>query len=135
MRPIFPYEGIRKTPAPVVPSQEGINTATDTPYYVYTLYDRDDPTITYDMTFGDYITFVQSNAKTGPDGVTPNGGLRVNNGWILYIKGTYLYYSSYYVQNIFTVSTWSEAGDLFVDKDGYLIYTPYVPGTITGLSS
>jgi hypothetical protein len=135
MRPIFPYEGTRKVASPVVPANEGLQPAVDTPYYVYTLYDRDDPTITYDINFGTYITFYSPSVKTGDDGVTPNGGIELNNAWCWYIKGGYAMYSRFFETNVMSRSTWSGAGDMFVDANGYLNYTPYVPGQITGLQN
>ena len=136
MRPIFPYEGTRKAYAPVVRTDEGLSTTADTPYYIYTLFDRSGtPTTatTYDMTFGENITFYSPSIKVGTDGVSPDGGIEVNNGWTLYIQGEYLFYSRFFQRSIFSKATWSGAGDLFVDADGYLLYTPYVPGTISGL--
>jgi len=63
----------------------------------------------------------------------------MNNGWTLYIQDDYLFESHNFrflnQSAIYSIATWSGAGDLFVDADGYLNYTPYVPGTITGLSS
>jgi len=139
MRPIFPFEGTRKYASPVVPNNEGLNSTTDTPYYIYTLFDRGDKSITYDMTFGDYITFTTPSTRVGTDGVSPDGGIQMNNGWTLYIQDDYLFESHNFKflnqSAIYSIATWSGAGDLFVDADGYLNYTPYVPGTITGLSS
>ncbi len=143
MRPIFPYEGVRKAYSPVVPVNEGLSADQDTPYYIYTLFDRSGPSttdaaITYDMTFGEYINFVSPSTRVGPDGVSPDGGIQMNNGWTLYIQGGYLFYSrrfNFLNQNtIYSVATWSGAGDLFVDADQFLNYTPYVPGTISGLA-
>ena len=138
LRPIFPYEGTRKTYSPVVPANEGINDTTDDPTDVYTLFDRADKSTTYDITFGEYITFTSPSTRVGTDGTTPDGGIQMNNGWTLYIQGGYLFYSKnfrFLNQNtIYSIATWAGAGDLFVDADGFLNYTPYVPGAITGLS-
>jgi hypothetical protein len=143
MRPIFPYEGVRKTYSPVVPVGEGLSADKDTSFSVYTLFDRSGPSttdaaITYDMYFGEYINFVSPSTRVGTDGVSPDGGIQMNNGWTLYIQGGYLFYSRnfHFLQGdtIYSTATWEGAGDLFVDADGFLNYTPYVPATISGLS-
>lgn len=135
LRPIFPYEGTRKAMSPVVPAGQGLSVTADTPYYIYTLMDRSGDGTTYDMTFGENITFYTPSIKVGTDGVSPDGGIEVNNGWTLYIQGGYLFYSRFFQHSIYSKATWAGDGDLFVDADGFLNYTPYVPGTITGLGT
>ncbi len=138
MRPIFPYEGTRKTMSPVVPAGQGLSEVQDTNPYVYTLFDRDgtmSTADTYDVTFGEYITFYKPSTRVGVDGVSPDGGIDLNNGWVLYIKGEYMMFSRVYRNDVFSRAPWQGNGDMFVDADGFLNYTPYVPATIQGLDN
>ena len=118
-------EGTRDTPTPLTNfNSEGVSAGDS--YTIYTLYDRANKAITYDVTFstgtGGLISFVA--ATSGNPAV---GGISLNNGWTVYIQSGIMQFS----KNIEVKDSvaWQGSGDLVV-LGGFLQYTPFVPQTI-----
>jgi hypothetical protein len=118
-------EGTRDTTSPLTNfATQGV-TAGDS-YTIYTLYDRADPTLTYDVTFstGDDGTISWQASTSGNPAV---GGIGLNNGWTVYIQEGFMQFS----ENIEIKGAvpWQGSGDLAV-IGGFLQYTPYVQATV-----
>jgi len=119
MQPIFPFEGTRKTPAPVVQINAGIGPEDN--YTVYTLHDLDSLSTTYDLFFGNFITWKSPSTSE----FTPAEALDLNNGWFMFFKGGFLAWGRFPLP-VPTTVTWGGSGDLSIDSAGFLEYTPYV---------
>lgn len=128
-------EGTRETAAPLT---DTLTAGTvDTNYYTYTLYDRGARALTYDVVFAETIAFGPSTSDN-----PAVGGITVNNGWVLYIQGGvvgpprvdgFLYFSADFDSTVRDTAAWDGAGDIFIDTDGFLNYTPYVQQYVSGL--
>jgi len=119
-------EGTRETITPPTNYQtEGVTSGDS--YTIYTLFDRADRTLTYDVVFG---TGTDGNISWGAStsGNPPVGGISLNNGWTVYIQNGFMQFSEG-IEIIGSVP-WQGNGDLSVDASGFLNYTPYVPQTI-----
>jgi hypothetical protein len=95
LQPIFPYEGTRRTPAPVIPRLEGVGASLE-PTYDYFLRDRITG-IVYEVHFppfgvndGGFITYFTTTLPTlTVSDETDNvwDGLRgITNGWDVYVR-------------------------------------------------
>jgi hypothetical protein len=86
--PYYPGEGTRRTPAPPVDPDEGIDTDINT--YDFWLYNQTDPTEIFRVTLGDtFVTFVPETTYTKTElGGRVWGGLSINNNqeWTLFIQ-------------------------------------------------
>src|SRR5262245_43575440 len=70
MRPIFPYEGIRKTTVPGLPAYAGLQSAVYTRFFIDRLYDRHYHTQTYRDTIADDINLSSTSQQLAVDGLT-----------------------------------------------------------------
>jgi hypothetical protein len=119
MQPIFPYEGTRKTPAPLTnTATEGLS-STDA---VLTLRDRATGTL-YDLTFGAFIEFNTPSTSGNPS----LNGLIISGGWVIYIQDGQMQFD----QNLAfaNLANWTKPDALWI-SDGQLNYEQFVAPVI-----
>lgn len=115
--PIFPGEGTRRTPAPLTNTLlEGVDP--DDNYTRVTLGDWAAGFPALDLVLTDFMSFEPSITNFWPAQC-----LYLNNGWSMFVQQGFMGLTRIPQNNGIQ---WSGAGDLFVDVDGFLNYTPYV---------
>lgn len=111
-------EGTRQTAAPLTNTlTEGINEGET--FTIQTLYDQSNHSTLWELLFT--TPFIKFRPATL--GLPAMGGVALNNGWVLYMKGTMKITRNLQLKDVVPLNS---ALSLFVQANGVMLYTPYV---------